>query len=531
MDVLSFLYLIILPIIQYIFLDYISLLSLLSSLTFMMIYISCKIVFSQFENKQILKCFLDSIIVLSILQLIIAFFQLFNYLPTYHHYSITGMFFNPAPFAILLAICVGCLLIIALDYFKNVSIKKAASISVLLILLLFILYNLDSRSSWIGIIICVGFIINYYVRAKISPIQINRFIKIAVFIICSFLFIFLFQWLYTLRPESADGRILIWKTSLEIVKQNLFLGVGNGMFGANYSLFQGEYFLNNPDLPKEYKFLASDSVFAFNDFLQIFSEKGIFGIIFFSIIIYLYFKYYFNYSAKTKNKWIRSDIILPCSMLIILSSGMTSYPLQTQPINTIFWGLVAIVSSNYSNKYLLNLSRYPVLSLLTLVATILIIYCFTLSKAYSSWALSKKNGMTESEFLKYTGILESNSEFLFEISKYYMDKTDYNKAIVFLTQATKNNFRKEYYYSLGNCYEKIGNYEKARYYYVVVEKAIPHLLRPKYLRAITLYTENRFPEFKKLAADILESQPKIENTEIIKYKRHIKFLMSKINNI
>ncbi|WP_434368565.1 O-antigen ligase family protein [Sphingobacterium spiritivorum] len=486
---------------------------------------------SQFEIEQIIKCFLETIIVLSILQLIIAFLQLFNYLPTFHHYSITGMFFNPAPFAILLAICVGCLLILALNYLKNTSIKKAVSIAFLLILLFFILYNLDSRSAWIGIIVSTGFILYCYLRAKNNPLRINLITKITVLIICCSLFFFLFQWLYTLRPQSADGRILIWKTSFEIIKQNLSLGIGIGKFGANYSLFQGEYFLNNPDIPVEYKFLASDSVFAFNDFLQIFVEKGIFGAVLFLIIVCLFFKYYFNYSSKTKNKKISLSITIPSAMLIILASGMTSYPLQTQPLNTLFWALIAIVSSKYCFKHFdLNLPKYSVLSFLISMIAILSFYSFSLSKAYSAWELSKKNGMTESQFLKYAGILESNSEFLFEISQYYIQKEDYNKAINFLTEATNYSFRKEYYYSLGNCYERIGNYEKAKYYYLVVEKAIPHLLKPKYLRAITLYTENKLPEFKKLAANILESQPKIENTEIIKYKRHIKFLMSKVDN-
>lgn len=48
---------------------------------------------------------------------------------------------------------------------------------------------------------------------------------------------------YTLKPISADGRLLIWKVGYGMIKDKPATGFGKGGFEANYLYYQAKYLL------------------------------------------------------------------------------------------------------------------------------------------------------------------------------------------------------------------------------------------------------------------------------------------------
>ena len=47
--------------------------------------------------------------------------------------------------------------------------------------------------------------------------------------------------LYKYRPDSVDGRMLIGKVGLEMIKNKPLTGFGAGGFAANYMYYQARY--------------------------------------------------------------------------------------------------------------------------------------------------------------------------------------------------------------------------------------------------------------------------------------------------
>ena len=50
-----------------------------------------------------------------------------------------------------------------------------------------------------------------------------------------------------MKKDSADGRLLVWICSMNMIKDNLLLGWGIGGFEAHYMDYQASYFERNPN--------------------------------------------------------------------------------------------------------------------------------------------------------------------------------------------------------------------------------------------------------------------------------------------
>ena len=80
--------------------------------------------------------------------------------------------------------------------------------------------------------------------------------------------------MYFYKKASADGRLLIWKVSLGIVKDEPLKGLGFDNFKSAYMRYQAEYFKRNTDLEEQN--LADNVWYAFNEPLQLIVENGFF---------------------------------------------------------------------------------------------------------------------------------------------------------------------------------------------------------------------------------------------------------------
>lgn len=84
--------------------------------------------------------------------------------------------------------------------------------------------------------------------------------------------------LYNMKKDSADGRILIWKLSGQLIAERP-LGYGYGLFEKNYNLKQADYFRAGNFSDSERR-NASFIFMPYNDFLEHGVEGGIVGMLF-----------------------------------------------------------------------------------------------------------------------------------------------------------------------------------------------------------------------------------------------------------
>lgn len=221
-------------------------------------------IWTQLENKQIVFAVFASIgLALSLLGL----GQFTGLLPSYHSsFSITGPFDNPAgisaslvillPFSLyccrysikrrrLLTIIATCLIISVIILSK----ARTAIFATTIILILFFIYLLKERD--------VRFSFAYYS---------------AIFAGCLLLLVGLFF----MKKDSANGRLLIWKCSTQLISQKPILGYGGSGFTANYMNEQAAYFTRYPD--SKYANLADNVRESFNEFLKWTVNYGIVGL-------------------------------------------------------------------------------------------------------------------------------------------------------------------------------------------------------------------------------------------------------------
>ena len=247
------------------------------------------------------------------------------------------------PIAVLLCVWCGGQLVGWIPSFHNTlrisgPFDNPAGISVSLSLLLpFTLYKIEHKNKWervLGIIISaiiIFFVLKSGARAAIiaitliSGIYITRWIKIRTNVQFSSVHYFLmfavgimlFTGLYLMKKDSADGRILIWKCTEQLIEDKPVFGFGRNGFTANYMNKQALYFTKYPN--SKYAMLADNIRQPFNEYLKITVEYGIAGFILVSLI--LFYPLY-----HSRNNTSRVLFAVRLSLLAIATCAMFSYP-------------------------------------------------------------------------------------------------------------------------------------------------------------------------------------------------------------
>jgi O-antigen ligase len=217
------------------------------------------------------KIFLWVVYLVCIVQACYGLCQYIDWLPSNHSkFAITGSFDNPAGFAAILGtgFPTGLLLFIRAKETGRYLILTGLTVIVLSVFLS------GSRAGTVAI--TISFLIFLILQTNItSRFRQIRFYKLKLASILVFLLVSAFI-LYFQKRDSANGRLLIWKVSTEMVKDKPFWGHGYGAFKAEYMDYQAKYFKENPD--SKFGFLADNVKHPFNELIKILVEFGLIGL-------------------------------------------------------------------------------------------------------------------------------------------------------------------------------------------------------------------------------------------------------------
>lgn len=173
-----------------------------------------------------------------------------------------------------------------IEQLSFLAIKYLALITIIAILL--VLPAARSRAAWLGAIAGVVYLAlhKYNIGQKLKRRSHQTFklfkhsYKIRNWILYTIVAIMLTAGsltLYHFKKDSADGRMLIWTVTSNIIKDYPIFGVGQDMFKAHYMDYQADYFNNNPN--SKYEMVADDNRYVFNEFLNTWTENGIIGLL------------------------------------------------------------------------------------------------------------------------------------------------------------------------------------------------------------------------------------------------------------
>jgi len=339
---------------------------------------------------------------------------------------------------------------------KTINIERyLASVGVLVITIAILLSN--SRTGVLAILVSsVSFFI---IEAKMfrKTLQLRHF-KLLPVLIMGIILAGTFV-LYYQKKDSADGRLLIWKVSFEMIKDKPVIGHGYGAFHAKYMDYQGEYFKNNPN--SKYAKLTDNVKHPFNEFIKVAVEFGLVGlIVVFSFILFVLWKV-----IKSENK----DRGLVFSGLVsFLVFACFSYPLQ----NIAVWLLLAFYLLALLPSKKIRIRNSPGSIIARILVVILCAFFFShFSKqiqAEMKWktiAVNSLRGNTEGmlpEYEKlYSTSLKQNPYFLYNYGAELNFAGRFDKSIDILIECQQRFNDYDLQMLLADNYHKKGETEKA----------------------------------------------------------------------
>lgn len=482
--------------------------------------------------------------------------QLYGYSYSYHYlFKTTGSFHNPGPYAGYLAVVLPAALYFILKNckvsklkLKNIffSFRSRYVISIItFIAIIVILPATMSRASWVaaaGGCFFVGVFFLLQKDRKVTLKELYRKYKNKILLI-SFISIFAIGlcslFIYNVKKDSADGRILIWKVSSQLLSANR-IGVGLGNFPGVYGEQQAKYFESGQASDHE-RYIAGNPEYAFNEYLQIYIELGTIPFIFFILAI-----------ASTIYIGIkRRRIALTGSFISLLIFSFLSYPLNILPFVIVFAFLMAVcVSRNHQISYSDDLKNFYVCDFHTrnkqnrliisslLFALIVVVFLCVRNRypsyqAYKDWTRASvlfDSGAYKAALEMHERIypcLNDQPLFMFQYGQCLSKLGKFEGSNSILRQATAISCDPMIYNIMGKNYQSLGDYAEAEKCYKRAAYIVPNRIYPYYLLAKMYAEKGCYNEFNNMAKLVLDKKVKVDSPAVKEMKDEILKMLEK----
>lgn len=293
---------------------------------------------------------------------------------------------NESIFSILLA---GQLLFV-IPYLKRFYKEKSSNKVfpyIFIVFCYFILFYTKGRAGILGFTVGLFFLNYHFLKSKISILIIG------VTAFC------LMIALINIKSDSSNGRLLIYKVVYEKLEpKELIFGIGYGNFRTKYNQLQAAYFSKH-SINRDEALLAGNTIYMYNDSLQLVIEIGLLGLAILIVGTILFFRYLRRDYLLFDEKPLLFGAYL--SIVCIVVSSFFSFPFQMIGILIHFVLCIAVIASYHqkesSKQQFLNENKYQVIGKITLLVTSICLLFF----GYQSFLFYQK--ANETVLLSNTG--------------------------------------------------------------------------------------------------------------------------------
>lgn len=486
-----------------------------------------------FVDRHIRKVILYSILICAWIEIVLGFGQLYGLIENNNSFfQFGGTFGNPGAYSGYLSVIFPIVLSAYLAYRRK---QEYENIQYVLLACLFFMLTLIalsfSRGAWLSCMIgCILVIKRYYNVSEYMRIQFVGVFRFAAAILFGVLLILGMFLLYNIKVDSANGRLLIWKITLQTPHENFLCGDGIGAFGANYCKWQRDYFALGNGTETEH-YLADYVTCAYNEFIEVFVEQGALGLFFLICIITIALL-----QNVSKTSVIATGAKASLSGFIILCC--VSYPLQIHLMYLHFIIMLALVLSQEKkkNRVGFGIRKYMHQSFLLIAGVLFPAFGLYHLYGYFLFEQGRKNvglGNLKDAIVLYNKaypIVKNDGTFLF----YYASAlSQYNKtkaAIDILKEAEMKSSDPNIYILLGNNYNRLKDYESAKEAYQNAINITPSRLYPKYLMVKLLIDAGYNTEAITLAKKIIDAEEKIPSVAVKEIKEEMRVIINKMSN-
>ncbi len=390
-----------------------------------------------------------------------------------------------------------------------------------------------SRGAWLALI-GTGLIFYSFKLRHVRILQ-NRIVAF-YFLLGLFAFLTIFGWAtYQINPESAIGRIFIWKITQNMIAADPIWGIGYGRYGVEYLNYQAKFF--EDPVNERYFDLADNLKGAKNEYLQILVETGIGGFILFFILFFMFYHQSYKVVISIRHQNSNSEerlaiMTIVVSTTIILLHALVDNVFYAVPIMVLFWFNLAMVSvlakkhDLHCSKFYISFSHHPIIQLAGLILLFFNIFViWNKAKGYIYWQDGQNYvaaGLWEHGIKAYEKALRKfprDGELQFHLGAAYAYTRKPEKALKLLKQATQRFNDKNLYIVLGYTYIQLKDFYQAEKSFNRALQMYPKLLLPRlWLAELYLNQGKKEAAIQKLNS-IIKTKPKNYSEEIIRIKQ------------
>lgn len=443
-----------------------------------------------------------------ILQTILGVLQSFEILPAGHlYFRETGSFNNPALWGIYLGISFYSGVVLLCE--KNVVCNKWLIFVGVLIVCVGLAFA-RSRTAWVAL--ACGLLWAYGIPnclARFRHVKMKIFV-IAIFVLCLLL---LAMWgIYWICPESVQGRLLIYCVAFDMFGDAPCFGSGVSSFCAKYMSYQAAWFGKYPD--SGLVIVADNSHLAFNEYLKILCEQGIVGLILFGCGMY----------RVIRNGWFGNVRIYTGILIVLLITGVFSYPSENISILVVFWICLAEINNKSdASQYVLRISKiwkYVVIAVLWIGMSMVILSYGYRKRVENDFKCTKEGKILLLDVFatKDYKQLDSSRDYILWMAEELYRNCYYREAIPVLERAVKLHCNELVLNALGVCYQNEGMYNHAEKAFKLASCMTPAFILPQY-HLFALYREMGDVEAAcRVAEKALGMQVKMVNTTVLRVR-------------
>jgi O-antigen ligase len=429
---------------------------------------------------------------------------------------------NSSAFSILLS----AQLVFGLAFLVTHSKKTNRVIFITLFLLFFLSFVLfllsQGRAGWLGFI--AG---GCYLVIKLTPHKIpgNR-----VIIMTSLIFIALIYIAFAFKPASSKGRLLIYKVSATIFKDHWLVGTGPGNFKHVYNQYQSTYFMKH-GLGDNDAMLADNTIYAFNEPLEILIEYGLIGFLFFLTALGMLI----NRAVKIMRQQAYGIIAAAIGISIFVSS-LFFYSFHIFPVLVLFLFCAAVLDS-YAPPFMIpgNCSKF--ISYFLIIGAVIIAIFFWIIFAYrlkaneaKEWSLAgnQQKALDIYEAIYRSPVAESQINYLYARELYNMGKST---AALSVIHSVKALFPTNDVYMLsGKISESLGMFSQAERDYLRSIYMVPKRMEPRFLLYSYYLSRKDTVNAINWARDIQGMPVKVESRRANNIKKEIRSFLDSVGH-
>lgn len=433
------------------------------------------------------KCFIYSVLALTILQYIKITLCLIKFEDITIY--ISNSFGNTGIFAIFLSL--SCLLC----YFSylelsNSKFEKLLYIIIGLANIVLIIYLKSRTALLIVLLFAIINVLTFYLKPKKLNLNWLYFVVgILLLIVLSFSY----------KQSSSNGRLLIWKASLNMAKDYFPFGSGFNTFPSTYPYYQAEYF-NNGKMTNHEILLADSTITAFNEPLQVFCELGLFGLFFLFFILWQIF--------RTDAAHIKS---IKYATISIIFASLFYYVFHNTLLLLITLLMLALLFSNSKPMFLLKGAWVRLFLVFIIVASVNNFYVFY-SKFQSIKRFERINKfgvVTIGEFEKLNRHLSDNPVFLYMYANELYNTNQPFKSLQKLKELEKYVIWYNSEMLAGDCYTKINEQDNAENHYKQAVGICPGKFTARHKLLGFYINSNNKSKALEIASDIVNLPEKV----------------------